>query len=194
MIEAEDGYPSGFVMDQDGQQHLDSYLMQGVELWGEEYFCIECGAIDVSQINSLVDECMDLSGLDFGLCDMYLGWAWTGDDCQGFSGCGTTQDGIDYSNSFYDSYNECFYQCSCPEGWVNCFVDPCLMATCPLYPNPECMANYCGGCNAEWFLNGEEVFCDENLTCDEIEGQYEEFHSGEYITCEILITEYFFTI
>ena len=28
MIEAEDGYPSGFVMDQDGQQHLDSYLMQ----------------------------------------------------------------------------------------------------------------------------------------------------------------------
>ena len=105
MIEAEEGYTSVFVMDQDGYQHLDSYIMQEVEVWGEEYFCIECSAVDVSNINLLIDECMDLSDLDFGVCGMYLGWAWTGEDCQDFSGCGYTIYGIDYSESFYDSYD-----------------------------------------------------------------------------------------
>ena len=182
-IESEPGYPEGFIMDQHGSHNLNSYVMQEVELWGEEYFCIECGAINVSEINLLVDECLDLSNLDFGMCDMYLGWAWVGDDCQDFSGCGYIQDGIDYSNSFYNSYSECYYQCSCPEGWVDCFIDPCEMENCPSYPNAECIANYCGGCNAEWFVNGEQVFCEDNLTCNEIEEQYAELHGSTYSTC-----------
>ena len=41
----------------------------------------------------------------------------------------------------------------CPPGvdLVNCFVDPCLLATCPAHPTAVCVANFCGGCNAEFF-------------------------------------------
>ena len=47
----------------------------------------------------------------------------------------------------------------CPDGTqpVNCFVDPCQYAQCPAVEGAECEANYCGGCNAEWFLDGEDV-------------------------------------
>ncbi|CAF4739623.1 unnamed protein product, partial [Rotaria magnacalcarata] len=32
--------------------------------------------------------------------------------------------------------------------------------TCPKYPDAKCVANYCGGCNDEWFLaNGQQVQC-----------------------------------
>ena len=31
---------------------------------------------------------------------------------------------------------------------VNCFVDPCSVASCPAVPGATCISNYCGGCNA----------------------------------------------
>lgn len=41
---------------------------------------------------------------------------------------------------------------------VNCFVDPCLFATCEAHPDANCVANFCGGCNAEFFdSTGNEV-------------------------------------
>ncbi|KAI8513398.1 hypothetical protein Bbelb_100370 [Branchiostoma belcheri] len=45
-----------------------------------------------------------------------------------------------------------YLQCKpppCPNGEpeVNCLVDPCSYTTCPA--GTECVANYCGGCNAE---------------------------------------------
>ncbi|XP_002735256.1 chelonianin-like [Saccoglossus kowalevskii] len=50
----------------------------------------------------------------------------------------------------------------CPGGTiVNCFADPCTVEECPLYPYAECVANYCGGCNAEFFYDGEKVDCNE---------------------------------
>lgn len=51
----------------------------------------------------------------------------------------------------------------CPEGVpiVQCLVDPCDDASCEAYPDAECKANYCGGCNAEFFdVNREKVNCD----------------------------------
>ncbi|CAF0780848.1 unnamed protein product [Rotaria sp. Silwood1] len=51
---------------------------------------------------------------------------------------------------------------SCPPDKppVQCFADPCQVATCSAYPNATCVANYCGGCNTEWFTaNGEQVQC-----------------------------------
>ena len=39
----------------------------------------------------------------------------------------------------------------CDKEIVNCLVDPCSVATCPNYPQANCRANYCGGCNAEFY-------------------------------------------
>ena len=48
---------------------------------------------------------------------------------------------------------------SCPDGTqpVNCFVNPCEGATCPGVEGAVCVADYCGGCNTLWVLNGEAV-------------------------------------
>ena len=40
---------------------------------------------------------------------------------------------------------------------VNCLVNPCKTASCPAVADATCVADYCGGCNARWILNGQEV-------------------------------------
>lgn len=57
-------------------------------------------------------ECMDLFGLDFGLCAAYLGVALIDGACVGVSGCGWEVDGVDYSGYFYDTMDECTATCS----------------------------------------------------------------------------------
>ena len=64
-----------------------------------------------------VEPCEDINGLDFGWCDMFLGYAVVNDECQGVSGCGWELNGIDYSNAFFNSYSECEN---------NCFNEPYL--------------------------------------------------------------------
>ena len=48
---------------------------------------------------------------------------------------------------------------SCPDGTNpgNCLVNPCQRATCPGVKGARCVADYCGGCNTLWVLNGEAV-------------------------------------
>nr|CAB3267843.1 zonadhesin [Phallusia mammillata] len=58
-------------------------------------------------------------------------------------------------------------QCGpCPPGvpQVQCVIDPCEVNTCPRFPEAECRANFCGGCNAEFFLNGKQI-PDEKCHC-----------------------------
>jgi hypothetical protein len=40
---------------------------------------------------------------------------------------------------------------------VNCRINPCQYATCLAVEGATCVADYCGGCNARWLLNGQEV-------------------------------------
>eukprot|EP00210_Caulerpa_lentillifera_P002684 g2564.t1 len=51
----------------------------------------------------------------------------------------------------------------CPYGLplVQCFADPCQVTKCEAYPYAECRSNYCGGCNAEFFVNGRKVDCEK---------------------------------
>lgn len=44
----------------------------------------------------------------------------------------------------------CGDECECVDGSapVDCFADPCTVSSCP---TGTCQANYCGGCNAEYF-------------------------------------------
>jgi hypothetical protein len=58
----------------------------------------------------------------------------------------------------------CGARCTCADGTrpVNCFVDPCQVA--PECPEGECVANYCGGCNAEFYDESGFAVCQER-TC-----------------------------
>ncbi|UJR28287.1 hypothetical protein I4U23_009535 [Adineta vaga] len=42
---------------------------------------------------------------------------------------------------------------------VNCFVNPCQFSRCAGHSNAVCTANYCGGCNAIWSVDGKPVDC-----------------------------------
>jgi len=53
---------------------------------------------------------------------------------------------------------------------VNCFVDPCLVSACSSYPDAECAADYCGGCWADYYLNGELINCDSSTDCVDLTG------------------------
>ena len=53
---------------------------------------------------------------------------------------------------------------------VNCFVDPCLVSECTSYPDAECVANYCGGCWADYYLDGEQTNCDLSMDCVDVTG------------------------
>eukprot|EP01012_Entosiphon_sulcatum_P013615 TRINITY_DN1883_c0_g1_i1.p1 TRINITY_DN1883_c0_g1~~TRINITY_DN1883_c0_g1_i1.p1 ORF type:complete len:929 (+),score=164.55 TRINITY_DN1883_c0_g1_i1:130-2916(+) len=61
--------------------------------------------------------------------------------------------------------NACCPECRpvsrpCPDGSAptNCLVDPCGTATCASNPNAQCVADYCGGCNAIFYdANGQTV-------------------------------------
>ena len=44
-----------------------------------------------------------------------------------------------------------------PCAMVYCFVDPCQVANCPVYPTATCTSDYCGGCYARFYIGSEEV-------------------------------------
>ena len=64
------------------------------------------------------DECFDLSEIDFGMCDMYLGVGWNGYQCDYFSGCDWIIDDIDYSDYLFNSMEECEDNCECEDGEI----------------------------------------------------------------------------
>jgi len=58
-------------------------------------------------------------------------------------------------------------ECQMP---VDCFADPCLASECSFYPDAECVSNYCGGCWADYYLNGELIYCDSSTDCFDLTG------------------------
>ena len=54
----------------------------------------------------------------------------------------------------------CGDRCTCADGSqpVQCFVDPCQVA--PACDEGECVANYCGGCNAEFYDDAGYAVCE----------------------------------
>nr|XP_054765345.1 zonadhesin-like [Lytechinus pictus] len=48
----------------------------------------------------------------------------------------------------------CIEPGECPSCMVaNCFADPCLSATCPDFPDAQCVSNFCNSCNAVFYVN-----------------------------------------
>ncbi len=62
--------------------------------------------------NSSVSPCTDLAGIDFGECDMFLGFALVDGSCIPMSGCDWTVDGVNYSGAFLASLEQCELTCA----------------------------------------------------------------------------------
>ncbi len=95
-------------------------------------YCEGCWAdyyLDGQLLNcDIGTDCIDLSGIDFGDCDMFLGVGWINDNCEYVSGCDWVAEEIDYSSAFFSSIEECLNTCesstpseivtySIQEGW-----------------------------------------------------------------------------
>jgi Secretion system C-terminal sorting domain/Kazal-type serine protease inhibitor domain len=102
--------------------------------------------------------CIDMSGFDFGMCDMFLGFAWTGSSCTPISGCSYVIGNIDYAPNFYTSAVACQSACGnfltdCVNaqqqewGWlVDCFDQGPEVCGCNgITYLGECSAFYYGG-------------------------------------------------
>ena len=49
----------------------------------------------------------DLTNVDFGLCEMVLGYGWRNNHCSLISGCGFIIDDVNYSDFIYSSLFDC---------------------------------------------------------------------------------------
>jgi hypothetical protein len=70
--------------------------------------------------------------------------------------------------AFLDSrYVCCGKECGCADGSqpVNCLVDPCQVSSCDV-EGAVCEANYCGGCNAEWYDPTGALVCKAGNACN----------------------------
>lgn len=77
---------------------------------GRECYSDYCGACYGDCI--YVDQdCSDVFGVDFGMCDMFLGYAVFNNECSGISGCGWSSNEIDYSEAFFETIYECEQTC-----------------------------------------------------------------------------------
>jgi hypothetical protein len=73
----------------------------------------------------------------------------------------------DHDRAFLDGRNVCCGdECSCADGSlaVQCFVDPCQVA--PACEEGRCSANYCGGCNAEFYDEVGYAVCESEPVAD----------------------------
>jgi hypothetical protein len=144
-----------------------------------------------------MEECVDLTGLFFGWCDMALGVGYADGSCQYISGCGWDVDGIDYSGAFFESMDECELNCTIS-------VEECLdlsgidFGVCAMDLGAAVVDQECqnlSGCG--WIIDGVdysnaffestyecEQICYGDMTCDEIAENYESLHFGDYVACE----------
>ena len=44
-----------------------------------------------------------------------------------------------------------------------CLRNPCEGLTCRRYPGARCVPDYCGGCNAEFYIGRTKVYCGGKL-------------------------------
>ncbi|XP_077979849.1 uncharacterized protein LOC144435157 [Glandiceps talaboti] len=77
---------------------------------------------------------------------------------------------------------------TCPDGStpVQCIIDPCAIASCEAYPEAECRSNYCGGCNAEFYIAGRKVECDGVIKVGECPISEGDSETNPELICQFL--------
>lgn len=95
--------------------------------------------------------CMDLYGIDFGLCDMFMGYCMINGECVGVTGCGAIVDSVDYGAYFYPTSEMCEAVCAahCLD-MANLDFGDCTMALGVGLINGTCVS--ISGCS--WEING----------------------------------------
>jgi hypothetical protein len=118
----------------------------------------ECIATHLGGVLSYTDGpcsggCVDMSQFDFGLCDQFLGYAWTPNGCQAFSGCGWTYCNVDYQNQFFSEPADCEAQCG-PGSCINpSQIEQGFLVDCsPFDTNQVC------GCNQITYQNSCDAY------------------------------------
>jgi len=95
-------------------------------LWNPQEVCfavtamvngVESELSNIACSQTTPTECFDLSGIDFGDCEMVLGIGWNGEECVIISGCSTQVDGIDYAPYFFSNFMECHAACENAPPW-----------------------------------------------------------------------------
>jgi hypothetical protein len=81
--------------------------------------------------------------------------------------CGLGSSGECPTRSYCDVHpTDVFASCCCNDSAaicpnctypVYCFANPCQFANCRSYPSARCEADYCGGCNARFYMGDIEV-------------------------------------
>ena len=73
------------------------------------------------ECNNPLEECIDLTNVPFGWCDMVLGIGYVNGECNYVSGCGWQVEGIDYTDAFFNSMEECesIWYTDCDMGDMN---------------------------------------------------------------------------
>jgi hypothetical protein len=67
---------------------------------------VNCGGL------SFAEECTDVNGVDFGPCDMFMGYALVNGICTSISGCGYIVEDMDYTATFVQTLDECNTLCA----------------------------------------------------------------------------------
>ena len=112
----------------EGESYEDS---NGNGVYEENYV----GEQDTSNCNGLSDDCIDLTGVDFGECEVALGIGWVNSNCEYISGCDLIVDSVDYSEATFSSMDSCLQTCMSLND-DNDFLYPRSYNLHNNYPNP----------------------------------------------------------
>lgn len=81
--------------------------VDGINYQTASYDSMEACQACLNDTIVFAEPCRDLAEIDFGLCDMILGYAVIGNTCELLSGCGSIVNNIDFQNALYAIEAEC---------------------------------------------------------------------------------------